>query len=244
MKIIRNKRVKKILAFYRNYFEFRTPYQVLIDGTFSLAALNFHIKLDEQVAKLFEAEVKLCTTSCIISESEALKKILPGPLQILHRCHVSKCHHKNKPVSATECLLSMVKSNNSRHYIVATQDKNLQKSLHEIPGVPVMFIDRTLCLESPSEASRRVELYGSAALQAGQPLDYEQVTLKLLKKKILGKKPKIEIKKRKRAKGPNPLSCKKKKKPEENFVPHNQDGVKKTGRKRKRMKIKQHQHDS
>lgn len=74
MKIIRNKRVKKILAFYRNYFEFRTPYQVLIDGTFSLAALNFHIKLDEQVAKLFEAEVKLCTTSCIISESEALSE--------------------------------------------------------------------------------------------------------------------------------------------------------------------------
>ena len=76
MKIIRSKRVKKILGFYRNYFDFRTPYQILIDGTFSRAVLNFHIQLDEQVAKFFEAEVKLCTTSCIISEAEALSNYL------------------------------------------------------------------------------------------------------------------------------------------------------------------------
>lgn len=204
-----------------------------------MASLNFHIQLDEEVAKFFDAEIKLCTTSCIISEADALKKILPKPLQILQRCHISKCQHKNKPVSATECLLSMVKENNCRHYVVATQDKNLQKSLHEIPGVPILFIDRTLCLESPSEASRMVELYGTTALEPGQTVDYEQVMLRHLKKKLLGKKPKVEIRKRKKPKGPNPLSCKKKK-TEKNPVPQNQNGVKKMRKKRKQIKMSAH----
>lgn len=40
MKIKRYKKVNRRLNFYNNNFGFRQPYQLLIDGTFCLAALN------------------------------------------------------------------------------------------------------------------------------------------------------------------------------------------------------------
>lgn len=40
MKIKRYKKVNRYLNFYINNFGFRQPYQILVDGTFCLAALK------------------------------------------------------------------------------------------------------------------------------------------------------------------------------------------------------------
>jgi U3 small nucleolar RNA-associated protein 23 len=46
--------------------------QVLIDGTFCRAALNGKINIGEQMPKYLDAEVKLCTTACVMAECRAL----------------------------------------------------------------------------------------------------------------------------------------------------------------------------
>lgn len=51
MKINRYKKVNKILKFYSNNFGFRKPYQVLIDGTICVAALQSKVNIQEQFSK-------------------------------------------------------------------------------------------------------------------------------------------------------------------------------------------------
>lgn len=45
MKSTRQKKARKNLGFFINNFKFRSPFQVLIDGTFALAALEVCIQI-------------------------------------------------------------------------------------------------------------------------------------------------------------------------------------------------------
>lgn len=63
MKIKRQKQAKSTISFYKYNFNFREPYQILIDGTFSLAALKNKIQIKEQLPKYLMGEVQLCTTT-------------------------------------------------------------------------------------------------------------------------------------------------------------------------------------
>jgi len=74
MKVKRQKHVRKILTFYRSSFGYHSPFQVLVDGTFCRAALNCKVNISEQLPKYLDAEVKLCTTQCVLAECEALGK--------------------------------------------------------------------------------------------------------------------------------------------------------------------------
>lgn len=62
MKIKRQKQAKKTISFYKFNFDFREPFQILIDGTFCQAALKNQIQIKEQMPKYLMGEVQLCTT--------------------------------------------------------------------------------------------------------------------------------------------------------------------------------------
>lgn len=55
MKVKRYKRAKRIISIYRYNFNFEPPYQVLLDGTFAMAALQNKINLREQMPKYLNA---------------------------------------------------------------------------------------------------------------------------------------------------------------------------------------------
>lgn len=74
MKFSRRKKVNRYMHFFKNNFGFHVPYQLLIDGTFCLAALQEKINIREQLPKYFKAEVKLLTTQCVVLEMEKLGK--------------------------------------------------------------------------------------------------------------------------------------------------------------------------
>jgi U3 small nucleolar RNA-associated protein 23 len=126
--------------------------------------------------------------------------------------------------------------NNKHAYFVATQDDNLADSLREMPYVPLFRLGRAvLLLESPSSASRRYtnqteqsKLKSAGGLMTTEERDIVNVVRKKEKQKmkdIREEEQKKLIKRsreeygvevgynprKKKAKGPNPLSCKKKK---------------------------------
>lgn len=151
MKIKRQKQAKKTLSFYKYNFNFREPFQILIDGTFCQAALKNKIQIKEQLPKYLMGEIQLCTTkwvaptfattqsrnsgkiktlmlffrSCALKELETLGKDLYGAKLILQRFQVRNCAHYKSPVAASECLLSMLEKTNPHHYFVATQVCNM-----------------------------------------------------------------------------------------------------------------------
>jgi len=94
-------------------------------------------------------------------------------------------------------------------YVLLYQDENLSECIRQLPGVALLYIAfNAINLESPSECSR---LKAAKCVQTSmEPAAHEQTALNCLKESIFGKSDEV-IRKRKRVKGPNPLSCKKKK---------------------------------
>lgn len=156
MKINRYKKLTRRLGFYINNYNFRLPYQLLIDGTFCFAALNNKINIQDNMPRYLQGELKLITTQCVLIETENLGSSVLGALTILKQYVIHKCGHEGKPIPASKCLLSMVKGGNEQHYIVASQDRDLQDKVRRMPGVPLLFLhNKAPVLDPPSEASQQ-----------------------------------------------------------------------------------------
>ncbi|XP_033736781.1 rRNA-processing protein UTP23 homolog [Pecten maximus] len=211
----RQKRVRKLISFYKNNFGLNTPYNILVDGTFCKSALTFKVNISDQMPRYMEGEVNIITTECIKEECAAFGTLLYGPLKILQQFNVQHCKH-SKPVKAARCIQSIVKKTQGGQLIVATQDHGLREQLREThPGVPLLFMAyNAINMESPTELSKGT---ADKELQARiAPSEHQMDVLKKLKVQAFGEEPVKKKFKRKGPKGPNPLSCKKSKKGEKN----------------------------
>jgi len=230
----RQKEIERVLRFYRINFGFRPPYQVLIDGTLCAEALKTKINIKEQFMSSFNEQVNLYTTMCSIVEIENLGKAMVGPTLILKQYKVLKCGHENKPVPASQCLRSLIKPNdNERHYMIATQDPKLQEWARKRVAVPLLFIAwKTINLDKPSEITMKsLKDRINVSLADSDP---QLERIRLLKEKEGLTQPSTKKFKKKKAKGPNPLSCRKsQKRPKYNRPGGSGDGKKKRKRKRK-----------
>ncbi|KAM9303073.1 rRNA-processing protein UTP23 homolog [Morus bassanus] len=235
MKLRRQKHAKKNVGFYKHNFQFREPFQVLLDGTFCQAALRNKIQIREQLPGYLAGATQLCTTRCVLKELESLGKALYGAKLIAQSFQVRNCSHHKDPASGSACLLSMIEEGNPHHFFIATQDQDLANKVKKKAGVPLLFIiQNTMVLDKPSPKS----LAFVQKLQTNQlvPEHQKQSIVQLKEKEGLAKQGE-KRRKRKRAGGPNPLSClkKKKKMTQEGQEP---SAEKKKRRKRKRNRVK------
>lgn len=190
------------------------------------------MNIADNVPRYLRSELKLLTTQCVIIETEKLDKKLLGALLILKQYALHKCGHEGKPITGSKCLSSMLGKCNEKHYIVATQDRDLQKQIRNIPGVPLLYlVQKTPVLESPSSCS----LEESNKRLGGRFMEEKKSVDVLMEKSGLAKE-EHEVK-RKKKKGPNPLSCKKKKKAAKADTNIKEVGIEK---KRKRIRIPKH----
>lgn len=154
------------------------------------------------------------TTRCIIIETEKISKKTHGALTILKQYGIHECNHK-QPVSGTECILSMIGAQNDNHYILASQDRELQNLFRRKAGVPLLYLhNKTPTLERPSKpsydkANAKLSLNSTTFVSESQ-----SETLKRMKQALGVQESEQEsmMQKRRRQHNPNPLSCKKKKK--------------------------------
>jgi len=210
MKIKRAKKVTRILEFFKMNFGFRSPYLVLLDGTFCAGSLEAKVNIKDQLPK-YLGEVSLLTTSCCILELESLGPQLYGACMVAKNFAIYKCGHK-KAVPASKCITSLVNGESGQHFIVASQDYSLRTKLRDIPGTPLLYLHgNSPTLEKPSEMTKgKIEQESDRKTQL---TEHQTKTIKVLKKQAFGEEPvKVKKKKKRGPKGPNPLSCKKKKK--------------------------------
>lgn len=174
---------------------------------FSLSLFQNNFDIKTQLKQYLQAEIKLLTTPCVIMECEKLGKKLYAVTNLAKTFPVHKCGHEASPISGAHCLKSMLKGN---HYIVCTQDTDLQDWLRRRAGHPLMYLHGiTPVFEAPSDHSKEFITQKSRAM-----VESSSEKQRLLTKVSKEFKQKIEEKKimKKKAKGPNPLANKKKKK--------------------------------
>lgn len=162
----------------------------------------------------------------------------------------------------------LLEKKNPEHFFVSTQDVDLRKKLQELPGVPLIFgLRNALLLEPPSAFQRQFVKTSEEARSRMTELEFKMLEKKKIleteeiressnryeeletqtdkethyARKGMGVKDRPQFK-RKRAKAPNSLSCKKKKSHENLNTASGKEGkdgnttVRSRNRKRKRSR--------
>ncbi|KAF6158419.1 hypothetical protein GIB67_019458 [Kingdonia uniflora] len=236
MKVKRQKCKRKSLRFYSTCFGFREPFKILCDGTFVHHLISKReSSVNDALSYLLRSTTKVFTTTCCIAELKSLGAAFSQTYEAARNLDVARCGHEKRK-SAAGCIEEVIGMKNLEHFFVATQDTELRKKFREIPGVPVINGQtQFLLLEPPSTFQRQfVKSTEQERLHMGA-LECKMLQ-KVRKGKVLIQMPKhfsdngqgslgdqvVTVQaisstkatptfKRKKAKGPNPLSCKKKK---------------------------------
>lgn len=214
----RAKAYKKQIYVYLHTFKFREPFQTIIDDEIITTCVKSSYDLIKGINRTIQAECKPMITQCCIQALYETKN--QQAIDLAKTFERRRCNHPPKnPLKPAECIESITSINgvNKHRYIVATQSYDLRKKLRKVPGVPLIFMNRSVMVMEPlSEASSKYSnLVESKKLTGG--LNDAKVAGYVNKENndevaIEGKSPEEPVpKKRKGPKGPNPLSVKKKK---------------------------------
>lgn len=220
---------KKLLHQYELNFGFREPYQVLLDSAILQDAYKFKIDLVGRLEKVLGAKVKPMITQCDMRHLYDAKPknetlILQAKEYERRRCG----HHElEEPLSTLECLTSVVdpkgSGSNKHRYVVASNEKEVRSKMRRIPGVPLIYISKSVVLMEPmtsaTEEHREREekskfklgLKGQRKPDAGakRKRDDEEEDKE---DKFISTEAQVPKKRRQKGpKQPNPLSMKKKK---------------------------------
>jgi U3 small nucleolar RNA-associated protein 23 len=185
--------------------------------------------------KLLQGDVKFLISQCDIRH---LYSATPKDEEVITKAKEferRRCgHHElDEPLSSLECITECVdpKGNmtNKFRYVVASQDPKVRAHLRRIPGVPLVYISKSVVILEPmaaesqtyrdteEKAKFKAGIKGARGAHAGQKRkrDEEDGTeekgIDSIEGSTAGTRPQ-KTKKQKGPKGPNPLSVKKSKK--------------------------------
>lgn len=210
---MRQKRAKayeRLMAKYSRYFNFREPYQVLVDDEF---ATNIHkSRMDAQSVfnNALRGSTKILITQCTMQSLYSRGSEVQGVVDMAKGFERRKCNHKES-LSVENCITDVVGPNNKHKYVIASTNNSIRKKLHSIPGIPILHYNRmVVVLEPPSDpTTKRInQIEGEKISQS--LVEKNELDAELSDKEETEEGPKK--KKRKGPKGPNPLSAKKKSK--------------------------------
>lgn len=203
--------IKKI---YEKAFGLRQPYQVVVDAEFCRELLRCKVIAKEILPVVLGGAVKIMASACVLDElrrmDEAAVDGVTGSAFVAKRFELRNCRHPTFGSCSTNCLEDLIGKDNLHHYVAAVQNYDLRKKLRDIPGVPLVFVNRGIVLmEDPTKAT--ISLAHDQELNKLRPKEYELKALSRAKELKSASELEEEKtkKKRKGKKQPNPLAVKK-----------------------------------
>ncbi|KAF9146689.1 hypothetical protein BG015_011519 [Linnemannia schmuckeri] len=153
MRLKRTKDYKRYMNMYCQTFHFRKPYQVLVDADFIQTALDQRMDLRTNIPKVLCDASKQMVTPCTMALLKSRGEDASGAFLASKRFEKRRCKHQ-EAVDEDICLSQIISTSNPHNYVVASQSKKLRSKFGQVPGVPLLYINRSnLILEPPSEAS-------------------------------------------------------------------------------------------
>lgn len=155
----RAKTYKKLMEKFSITFGFREPYQVLVDDELVKDCLRFSMEVGPALERTLRGKVKPMITQCCMRHLYAIKNE-PGidkAIEFAKTLERRRCgHHPEdfpQPKSTIDCIYSVVdgkgKGENKHRYVVASQDQDLRRMLRQIPGVPLIYVSRSVMIMEP-----------------------------------------------------------------------------------------------
>ncbi|KAK7554852.1 Fcf1-domain-containing protein [Phyllosticta citricarpa] len=232
----RAKQYRKLMHQYGLTFGFREPYQVLVDADMVKDTHRCKMDLPAYIERTLQGKSKIMITQCSMRHLYADKdqQVIAKAQEFERR----RCNHHTleEPLSTLDCLSSVVdpsgNKNNKHRYVVASQEQKVRALMRQIPGVPLVYMNRSVMIMEPmANATEGVrEKAEHEKFKAGiktRPTGNLTATTKRKRGEDGGDgsegsaeeedtkatEPEPKKQKRRGPKGPNPLSVKKAKKP-------------------------------
>ncbi|KAK5001020.1 hypothetical protein LTR66_000225 [Elasticomyces elasticus] len=155
----RSKQYRKLMHQYSLHFNFREPYQVLVDASMVQDTARFHMDLATSLERTLHGKIKPMITQCSIrhlyvatSEDPSQKSRWIETAKSFER---RRCDHHTleEPLSTLECLTSVTdpkgSKTNKNRYVVASQDVEVRAHMRTIPGVPLIYVKRSVMVMEP-----------------------------------------------------------------------------------------------
>ncbi|KAI4740792.1 hypothetical protein E4T50_08774 [Aureobasidium sp. EXF-12298] len=155
----RSKQYRKLMHQYELSFNFRVPYQVLIDAEMIKDTFRFKMNLPLFLERTLHGQVKPMITQCSIrhlytaeAPDAAAKNAWIDTAKSFER---RRCNHHTleEPLSTLECLKSVVdpkdSSTNKNRYVIASQDQKVRSAMRKITGVPLIYVNRSVMIMEP-----------------------------------------------------------------------------------------------
>lgn len=204
---------RKVLSYYSVNFGISAPYQVLCDGPTIFQSMRKDIFLKHALITLLGGTAYPVVTDCIVKELRALGEDFSNASIFAKRATRVPCAHQDD-VSASECIMARLRVPLEKKLFCATNDAELLAKISRTPGIPIVTIvnETKLALRSPSRATLYHVLKRENAKTSCLGTS-DKAFLKKFETETASKDHAPNpARKRKRAKGPNPLSMKKAKK--------------------------------
>ena len=162
------------------------------------------MQIKDMIEKIIQGDVILMSTNCVRKELKFLGVTCNRALSFANRqCDTANCHDRPIVAPPSKCISTIIGAANPGRFLVCTLDEGLLNMVEAVPGVPCLTISYAkMSMRSPSAASLTAVSARNAGLRA--PVTAEERKLLVSAKEQNGIK-----KKKKKIKGPNPLSVKK-----------------------------------
>ncbi|KAF6839894.1 rRNA-processing protein utp23 [Colletotrichum plurivorum] len=155
----RSKQYRKLMNQYSLTWGFREPYQCLVDAEMVVDCQKSKYDLLAGLERTLHGKVKPMITQCEIRKLY-LRKNEPDMNRIIDFAKTlerRRCGHLPEeypePLSTMDCMKAVVdpKGNlvNKHRYCVASQSADVRRMLREIPGVPQIYIKRSVMILEP-----------------------------------------------------------------------------------------------
>jgi U3 small nucleolar RNA-associated protein 23 len=218
MRYLRAKGIRKALRQFHFLCGIKPPFKVLLDGNFIAMCLQMKVDVRERVPKYLQVkphEVEFFVPRAALDELRVLGEATKEAYELAQSFKVAEAYDlpkkkgEDEPADVSQCIQHLVGDKNERKFVVCTQEVELRKALRLVPGVPLLYLNRSvLVFEEISRATlaivRQEEKANMAKLDVNEKRKLEQMQV--------GEAADQEEQQRltkKRAKGPNPLSNKK-----------------------------------
>ena len=231
MRYGRAKQARKTLQFFQRSLGLTAPYHIILDGTFIVTMLTQKVHLRDRLDRTLQhGKFTLYVTRSALNELEILTDTAPKNKEIFLQARqwgLDESDEILENVSKEDIDADGVGESGKdilKHvadhpgYIVATQDETLLDILRKHGKAPLLRVSRgVLLLENPSKSSQQqaTQTEKKKWTVAGSVNKEEKALVKHVREEQRSCRPQnssiSQIRTLKKAKGPNPLSCKSKK---------------------------------
>ncbi|EEY59702.1 rRNA-processing protein, putative [Phytophthora infestans T30-4] len=218
MRYLRAKGIRKALRQFHFLCGIKPPYKVLLDGNFIAMCLQMKVDVHERVPKYLQVKPHECefyVPRAALDELKTLGEATKEAYDLAKSFKVAEAYNqseadKQETVDVSKYIQNIIGEKNERKFVVCTQEVELRKALRLVPGVPLLYLNRSvLVFEEISRATlaivRQEEKANMAKLDVNEKRKLEQ-----MQEGESGESQEEQQRlQKKRAKGPNPLAVKK-----------------------------------